>query len=82
MNGTFKRANRVRFADDAGRRQGAAVNAALAAFPDVAELRQFMNEHDEQLGGVPLEIATESDQGLDRVQAELQRRALTRTASR
>ncbi|NJC35280.1 hypothetical protein GGR88_002794 [Sphingomonas jejuensis] len=81
MNNSFKRAGRPRFADDAGRRQGAAVTAALAAFPDIAELRRFMNEHDEALGGVPLKIATESDHGLDRVQAELQRKALSRTAT-
>lgn len=54
-----------------GIRQGRAARAAQAALGSVDEVRAFLNNRHEGLGGRPLDLAIASDAGLMAVEAEI-----------
>lgn len=58
-------------------RRSEAVRVALAAIPDAAAALSFLNAHDAQLGGRPLDLATDSAAGLVDVVEALKRHSAT-----
>ena len=63
--------NAVRIAPEAAARQGRAATVAWSRFGNRDEAVAFLNAHDEGLGGRPIDIAVESDEGLQRVETLL-----------
>ena len=67
----FRRVARTRMPEDQGRRQAEVMTAAWNKMRDTAQVKAFLNEADDSLGGTPLEVAMASDEGLARVVAHL-----------
>ena len=65
---------KVRLSPDQSRRQSMAVQVAWKAFGERDGAMAFLNDHDAELSGKPLEIAMESDEGLVAVEQLLGRR--------
>jgi hypothetical protein len=57
----------LRLSPDEAQRQGAAARHAWSAFQDKDRVVAFLNGHDEELGGRPIDLAVASDAGLARV---------------
>ncbi|RYY23150.1 MAG: DUF2384 domain-containing protein [Sphingomonadales bacterium] len=70
-----KRFDTVRLSPDAAARQGKAATAAFLALKDRDAMIAFLNTHDDDLGGRPIDLAVESDAGLKAVEAALAARA-------
>jgi hypothetical protein len=70
-----KRFDTVRLSPDAAARQGKAATAAFLALKDRDAMIAFLNTHDDALGGRPIDLAVESDEGLQAVEAALAARA-------
>lgn len=56
---------------DETRRRGLAVRLASISHPTSEAVVAFLNTHNDELGGRPLDIATASDDGLAAVEAAL-----------
>ena len=70
----FRRpANAINLDADQRRRQADVAGAAWAALGSREAVMAFFNEHDEELGGRPLDIAVGSDAGLEQVRGRLAR---------
>ena len=67
----FRRVARTRMPEDQGRRQAEVMTAAWNCFRDTAQVKEFLNQSDDALGGTPLDVAMESDEGLAKVVAHL-----------
>lgn len=67
----FRRVARTRMPEDQGRRQAEVMTAAWNRFRDTARVKEFLNQPDDALGGTPLDVAMESDEGLAKVVAHL-----------
>jgi len=67
----FRRVARTRMPQDQGRRQAEVMTAAWNRLRDTSQVKAFLNEADESLGGTPLEVAMASDEGLAKVVAHL-----------
>jgi hypothetical protein len=65
--------NAVRLDPDAAARQGKLASLAYDKFKDFARVKEFMNAHDETLGGRPIDLAVASDEGLAAIEAFLTR---------
>lgn len=65
---------KVRMSPDESRRQSSVVQVAWKSFGERDRAMAFLNTHDEELAGKPLEIAMESDDGLIAVEQVLARR--------
>lgn len=63
--------NAVRPTPDQARRQNTVVQSAWRTFGERDSAMLFLNSHDKQLGGTPLQIAVASDDGLDAVERAL-----------
>jgi hypothetical protein len=70
-----KRFDTVRLSPEAAARQGKAATAAFLALKDRDAMIAFLNTHDDALGGRPIDLAVESDEGLKTVEAALAARA-------
>lgn len=70
-----KRFDTVRLSPEAAARQGKAATAAFLALKDRDAMIAFLNTHDDALGGRPIDLAVESDEGLKSVEAALAARA-------
>jgi len=70
-----KRFDTVRLSPEAAARQGKAATAAFLALKDRDAMIAFLNTHDDSLGGRPIDLAVESDDGLKAVEAALAKRA-------
>jgi uncharacterized protein (DUF2384 family) len=66
-----KRFDTVRLSPDAAARQGKAATLAFEKFRDSAKVKDFLNTHDDALGGRPIDLAVESDAGLAAIKALL-----------
>ncbi|MES2989702.1 MAG: antitoxin Xre/MbcA/ParS toxin-binding domain-containing protein [Pseudomonadota bacterium] len=66
-----KRFDTVRLSPEAAARQGKAATAAFLALKDRDAMKDFLNTHDDALGGRPIDLAVESDEGLKAVEAAL-----------
>ena len=66
---------KVRLTPDQTRRQSTAVQIAWKSFGERDGAMAFLNSHDDELAGKPLEIAMGSDEGLTAVEQVLARRA-------
>jgi len=74
---TFRKSNRVPPpTPDQSRRQGNVVQSAWSHFGEPGPVIAFLNTRDSALGGQPLHLAIESDEGLERVQARLDQMTL------
>ncbi len=67
----FRPANANRLSDGQKRRQATLMAAAWRAFGDRARTIAFLNEHDDALGGRPLDLAMDDEAGLAAVVARL-----------
>lgn len=68
----FRRAaNAVVLSADQRRRQAAVMTLAWKMLGEREAVMSFFNAHSEELGGRPLDLATDSDAGLARVEAAL-----------
>lgn len=76
-----RRADRVPMAPGAAERQGQVAALAWEALGDGDAARAFLNTHDEDLGGRPIDIAIADDAGLATVEAMLARRAQERRST-
>lgn len=65
-----RRFDTVRLSPEAAARQGKAATAAWMALGKEASIA-FLNTHDDSLGGRPIDLAVESDEGLKAVEAVL-----------
>jgi hypothetical protein len=65
--------NAVRLDPAAAVRQGKLASLSYEKFRDFAKAKEFMNTHDETLGGRPIDLAVSSDEGLAAVEAFLTR---------
>ena len=65
--------NAVRLDPSAAVRQGRAAALAYERFRDFALVKEFLNAHDETLGGRPIDLAVASDEGLAAIEAFLAR---------
>ena len=65
--------NAVRLAPDAAARQGRAASVAYDKFKDFAQVKEFLNAHNDDLGGRPIDLAVASPEGLAAVEAFLTR---------
>lgn len=70
-----KRFDTVRLSPEAAARQGKAATSAFLALKDKDAMVAFLNTHDEALGGRPIDLAVESDEGLKAVEAALAAKA-------
>lgn len=61
----------VRLAPEVAERHGKAVATAFKKFGNVQAVNAFMNHHDEDLGGRPLDIAGASAEGLAAVEQRI-----------
>ena len=66
-----KRFDTVRLSPEAATRQGKAATAAFLKLKDRDAMIAFLNTHDDALGGRPIDLAVESDAGLQAVEAAL-----------
>ena len=66
-----RRFDTVRLSPEAAARQGKAATLAFEKFRDSAAVKEFLNTHDDALGGRPIDLAVESDDGLAAVTALL-----------
>lgn len=66
-----RRFDTVRLSPEAAARQGKAATLAFEKFRDGAKMKEFLNTHDDGLGGRPIDLAVESDEGLVAVKALL-----------
>ena len=60
--------NAPRLDPQAAERQGKVTNLAFDKFKDFAKVKEFMNTHDDALGGRPIDLAVASPEGLAAVQ--------------
>lgn len=67
--------NAVRVSPDEARRQGRIAVVAWERLGGRDAVMAFLNGHDEELGGRPLDLAVASDDGLARVERALAERA-------
>ena len=74
-----KRVPAARPAPEQLRRQDALLKCAWSTLRESAPVIAFLNSHNEQLGGQPLHLALESDEGLRRVEARLRTIAIGTT---
>jgi hypothetical protein len=58
------------------RRQGSVLRCAWQSLGESASVVAFLNTHNDRLGGQPLNLALESDDGLSRVEGVLEEIAL------
>lgn len=58
------------------RRQGSVLRCAWQSLGESGSVVAFLNTHNDQLGGQPLHLALESDEGLSRVEGVLEEIAL------
>jgi hypothetical protein len=65
--------NAVRLDPAAAERQGKVANLAFEKFKDFAKVKEFLNAHEDSLGGRPIDLAVASSEGLAAVQAFLAR---------
>lgn len=65
--------NAVRLAPDAAARQGKAASIAYDKFKDFAQVKEFLNADNDELGGRPIDLAVASPEGLAAVEAFLAR---------
>lgn len=73
MNRPFaKRFNAPRLSPEQAERQGRVSKCAIEALAG-ADAIAFLNSHDEDLGGRPLDVAVASDEGLARVEQAIAR---------
>ena len=70
-----KRFDTVRLSPEAAARQGKAATAAFLALKDRDAMVAFLNTHDDDLGGRPIDLAVESAAGLKVVEDALAARA-------
>lgn len=66
-----RRFDTVRLSPEAAARQGRAATLAFEKFRDSAAVIAFLNTHDDALGGRPIDLAVESAEGLEAVEAAL-----------
>lgn len=72
----FRRAsNAINLTPDQRRRQASAMQLAWAKLGSREAVMAFFNEHSETLGGRPLDLAVDSDEGLEGVVALLNERS-------
>lgn len=73
MNPAFRRraAKVTPLSPEEGKRQGRAARAAHAALDSLDEVRAFLNNRHEGLGGRPIDIAIASEAGLIAVEAAI-----------
>lgn len=69
MSSRFRKAAAPRLSHDEQVRQGNAVREAHAALQGMEAVRLFLNTHNDELRGRPLDVATASDDGFRAVQA-------------
>lgn len=75
----FRRsADTVRLSEDQKRRQGSVAQSAWLVLGGRDAAVEFLNAHDDTLGGRPIDVAIESDGGLGRVVEMLEARAAAR----
>ena len=72
--------NQPRLAPDEAARQGSAARQAFSAFGDRERAMAFLNSHDEELGGRPIDVAIASGSGLAAVEQAIGR-ALARSGT-
>ncbi len=78
----FRSASSVnRLAPDVQKRHGQVATQAFLGFRDATRAREFLNTHDETLGGRPLDIAGESAEGLAAVEAAIRAQSGGTTAA-
>ena len=65
--------NAVKLDPAAAARQGRVASLAYDRFKDFAKVKEFMNAHDDTLGGRPIDLAVASPEGLAAVEAFLAR---------
>ena len=70
-----RRFDAVRLSPDQATRQGEAATAAWIAFKDRDAMVAFLNTHDDDLGGRPIDLAVESVEGLATVKQALAARS-------
>jgi hypothetical protein len=70
-----RRFDAVRLSPDQATRQGEAATAAWLAFKDRDAMVAFLNTHDDDLGGRPIDLAVESVEGLATVKQALAARS-------
>ena len=70
--------NALKLTPDQANRQGQVARNAWAALGDREAVMQFLNTHDEALGGRPLDLAVESAEGLSAVERAMTERAAQR----
>lgn len=75
VNRFRKRYDTVRLSPDAAQRQGKAATLAWESFRDSEAAKQFLNTHDDALGGRPIDLAVASPEGLEAVAQFLASRA-------
>ncbi|UZK64693.1 antitoxin Xre/MbcA/ParS toxin-binding domain-containing protein [Sphingomonas sp. M1-B02] len=69
MNKPFrKRFDSVKLTKEEAERQGKAATLAWKAFPEPGAAVAFMNEHDDALGGRPIDLVVASEEGLRAVE--------------
>ena len=66
-----KRFDTVRLSPAAAARQGKVATAAFLSLKDRDAMVAFLNTHDDALGGRPIDLAVESDEGLKAVEDAL-----------
>ncbi|MBX3564745.1 MAG: DUF2384 domain-containing protein [Sphingomonas sp.] len=69
-----KRFDTVRLSPEAAARQGKAATVAFLTLKNRDAMIAFLNTHDDALGGRPIDLAVESDEGLEAVEAALAKR--------
>ena len=60
--------NAPRLDPQAAERQGKVANLAFDKFKDFAKVKEFLNAHEDTLGGRPIDLAVASPEGLAAVQ--------------
>lgn len=70
-----KRFDAVRLSPEQAARQGKAATQAFLTLKDRDAMIAFLNTHDDALGGRPIDLAVESDDGLRAVEQALAARA-------
>lgn len=63
---------------DEAQRQGRVANTAWELMDGRDDVMSFLNDHDDELGGRPLDIAVASDAGLARVEGAMRSRTAAR----
>jgi hypothetical protein len=69
MNKPFRnKYNQPRLSKEEAERQGLATRCAWESFPEQGEAIAFLNAHDDELGGRPIDLAIASASGLAAVE--------------